>query len=87
MKNEKRLNLRFTNSNAASIFYQLFFENVDKTAPSKSLDAYLKVNFGTDANVSDNVRLNDAFRAADKNKNGVISEGESIAYVQSIIKK
>ena len=86
-KNEKRLQLRFSNSKAASIFCQTFFENVDKTKPSKSLDAYVKCNFGTESNVSDNVRLNDAFRAADKNKNGVISEEEAIAYVQSLVKK
>lgn len=86
-KNEKRLHLKFSNSKAASIFYQTFFENVDKTTTSKSLDAYLKINFGTGSNISDNVRLNNAFRAADKNKNGVISEDESIAYVQSLIKK
>jgi putative aminopeptidase FrvX len=66
---------------------ETFFENVDKTTTSKSLDAYLKINFGTGSNISDNVRLNNAFRAADKNKNGVISEDESIAYVQSLIRK
>ena len=86
-KNESRLHLRFANSKAASIFYQSFFENVDETNPSKSLNAYLKFNFGTESNVSDNVKLNHAFRSADKNSNGVVSEEEAIAYVQSLSKK
>jgi len=86
-KNESRLHLRFANSKAASNFYQSFFENVDKTSPSKSLNAFLKFNFGTERNVSDNVKLNDAFRSADKNRSGVVSEKEAIAYVQSLSNK
>lgn len=86
-KNEKRIHLRFANSKAASIFYQTFFENVDKVESGKSIGVYVKCNFGTESNVGDNVRLNDAFRAADRNKNGVISEEEAIAYVEALIKK
>lgn len=86
IKNEKRLNLRFSNAKAASIFYQTFFENVDKTETTKNLNVYIKLKLedGIENQVSDNVKLNDAFRAADKNKNGVVSEAEAIAYVQSL---
>lgn len=83
-KNEKRVDLRFTNLKAASIFYQSFFENVDKPRYEYSLE--IKGKSGWISKVSDNVRLNDAFRAADKNKNGVVSEEEAIEYVQSLIK-
>jgi Ca2+-binding EF-hand superfamily protein len=86
-KNEKRLNLRFSNAKAASIFYQSFFENDDKTKPSKKIDAYIKLDLGFENQVSENVKLNDAFRAADKDKNGVVSEEEANAYVQSLSKK
>jgi Ca2+-binding EF-hand superfamily protein len=84
--NEKRLNLRFSNAKAASIFYQSFFENVDKTKPSNEIAAYLKVDSASEIHNSDNVKLNYAFRSADKNKNGVVSEKEAVAYVQSLIK-
>jgi hypothetical protein len=86
-KNEKRIHQRFTNSKAASIFYQSFFENEDKTKSTKRWSLGFEANFGWTSKVSDNVRLNNAFRAADKNKNGVVSEYEAIAYVESLIKK
>lgn len=81
------MNLRFTNAQAASIFYQTFFENVDKSKPTTEIDSYIRLRFGIKNQVSDNVKLNDAFRAADKNKNGVISEEEAMTYVQSLNKK
>ncbi len=86
-KNEKRIPLRFTTEKSASIFYQSFFDNEDKTNTTKSMSLEFRGNFGWKYKVSDNVRLNDAFRGADKNNNGVISEKEAIEYVQSISKK
>jgi hypothetical protein len=86
-KNEPRLNLRFSNAKAASIFYQSFFANEDISKPTKKWDVYIKGELGVENQDADNVRLNDAFRAADKNKNGVVSEEEAIAYVNSLIKK
>ena len=85
-KNEKRMHLRFANAKSASIFYQSFFENTEKNTPTRTWSLKVKANSGWEYKVSDNVRLNDAFRTADKNKNGVVSEEEAIAYVNSLTK-
>ena len=85
-KNEKRMHLRFANAKSASMFYQSFFDNTEKKNPTKTFSLKAKAHFWGESKVSDNVRLNDAFRTADKNKNGVVSEEEAIAYVNSLTK-
>ncbi|MCX8495302.1 MAG: hypothetical protein ORN51_03875 [Akkermansiaceae bacterium] len=88
-KNEKQLHRRFTNYKAAYIFYRTLQEKFDGniTCGFKYTKVHLsgfKLDFVTDIDFGDNVGINDAFRAADKSKNGVISEEEAIAYALTL---
>ena len=86
VKDEARLNIRFTTPEAAQTFYEAYLA-INHPSPQKDTRCvYIPLPYRHYTVSTDNVRFNAAIRSADSDQDGMISESEAGTYVQKIKK-